>query len=50
VIIADGESAPIPIARYLEPKEIEPILKYFGGGAYKTMNFKEFEKTFKSSW
>lgn len=50
VIIADNESAPIPIAGYLEPKEIEPILKYFGEGAYKTMNFKQFEKTFKSSW
>ena len=50
VIIADGESAPIPIAGYLEPKEIEPILKYFGEGAYKTKNFPEFEKTFKPSW
>src|SRR5687767_2969993 len=50
VIIADNESAPIPIAGYMEPREIEPILKYFGGGAYKTMNFKEFEKTFRSSW
>jgi thioredoxin-related protein len=50
VIIADEQSAPIPIAGYMEPKELEPILKYFGEGAYKTMNFKEFEKTFKSSW
>ncbi|MDB5222900.1 MAG: hypothetical protein JWN83_1567 [Chitinophagaceae bacterium] len=50
VIIADDQSAPIPIAGYLEPKELEPILKYFGEGAYKTMNFPQFEKTFKSSW
>ena len=50
VIIADDTSAPIPVAGYLEPKELEPILKYFGEGAYKTMNFPEFEKTFKSSW
>lgn len=50
VIIADNESAPIPIAGYLQPKELEPILKYFGEGAYKTMNFPQFEKTFKSSW
>ena len=50
VIIADDESAPIPVAGYMEPKELEPILKYFGEGAYKTMNFPQFEKTFKSSW
>jgi len=50
VIIADENSAPIPIAGYLKPKEIEPILKYFGEGAYKTKNFPEFQKTFKSSW
>lgn len=50
VIIADGNSAPIPIAGFMEPKEIERILKYFGEGAYKTKNFPEFEKTFKSSW
>jgi len=50
IIIADQKSAPIPIAGFLEPKELEKILKYFGDGAYKTMNFPEFEKTFKSSW
>lgn len=50
VIIADENSAPIPIAGYLKPKELEPILKYFGEGAYKTKNFPEFEKTFKSTW
>jgi thioredoxin-related protein len=50
VIIADDQSAPIPIAGYMEVKEIEKILKYFGEGAYKTMNFPQFEKTFKSTW
>lgn len=50
VIIADENSAPIPVAGYMEPKELEKILKYFGEGAYKTMNFPQFEKTFKSSW
>ena len=50
VIIADQDSAPIPVAGYLEPKELEPILKYFGEGAYKIMNFPQFEKTFKASW
>ena len=50
VIIADEESAPIPISGFMEPKEIEGILKYYGEGAYKTKNYREFEKTFKSSW
>jgi thioredoxin-related protein len=50
VIIADENSQPIPVAGYLEPKELEPILKYFGEGAYKTMNYPQFEKTFKPSW
>lgn len=50
VIIADEESAPIPIAGFMEPKELEGILKYYGEGAYKTKNYREFEKTFKSTW
>ena len=50
VIIADENSAPILVAGYLGPKELEPILKYFGEGAYKTKFFPEFEKTFKSTW
>ncbi len=50
VIIADENAAPIPIEGFMEPKEIERILKYFGEGAYKTKNFPEFEKTFKSTW
>ncbi|HEV8080263.1 MAG TPA: DUF255 domain-containing protein [Chitinophagaceae bacterium] len=50
VIIADEKSAPIPIAGFMEPKQIEPILKYFGEGAYKTKNYPAFERTFKSTW
>jgi thioredoxin-related protein len=50
VIIADEESEPIPIAGFMEPKEIEGILKYYGEGAYKTKNYPDFEKTFKSTW
>ena len=50
VIIANDASAPIPISGYMDAKELEPILKYFGEGAYKTMNFPQFEKSFKASW
>ncbi len=50
VILTDDHSAPISIQGFMEPKEIEPILKYFGEGAYKTESFEFFKKTFKASW
>lgn len=50
VIIPDDGSAAIPIAGYMKPKEIEPILKFFGEGAYKTQTYPEFQKTFHASW
>ena len=50
VIIPAENAEPIAIPGFLEPKEIEPILKYFGEGAYKTMSFPQFQKTFHSSW
>ncbi len=50
IIITDDNPMPISIAGFMEPKEMEKILKYFGDGAYKTMNFPQFEKTFKSTW
>ena len=50
IIITDENSPPIAIAGFLQPKEMEKILKYFGEGAYKTKNFPEFEKTFRSTW
>ena len=50
VILTAGDSTPIPVSGFLEPKEIEPILKYFGEGAYLTESFPEYKKTFKTSW
>lgn len=50
IIIPDTYSEPISIPGFLEPKEIEPILKYFGEGAYKTQNYMAFKSTFKSTW
>jgi thioredoxin-related protein len=50
VIFTDDHSDPISIQGFLEPKEMEPILKYFGDGAYKTESFEVFKTTFKSSW
>lgn len=50
VIFPDEKSDPVAISGFLEPKEIEPILKYFGEGAYKTENYNVFKSTFKASW
>jgi len=50
VIVPDEHSDPIAISGFMEPKELEPILKYFGEGAYKTENFSAFKSTFKSTW
>ena len=50
VIIPAENAEPIPIPGFIEPKEMEPILKYFGEGAYKKMSFPQFQKTFHSSW
>ena len=50
VIIPSENAQPIPLAGFLEPKEIEPILKYFGEDAYKTMSYPQFQKTFHSTW
>ena len=50
VILTDDHSDPISIQGFMEPKEIEPILKYFGDGAYKTESFEVFKTTFKASW
>lgn len=38
------------IPGYHSPKDIEPILEYFGDNAFKTQDWPEFQKTFKSSF
>ncbi len=50
VIVPDEKSDPIAIAGFLEPKELEPILKYFGEGTYKKQDYKTFRSTFKTTW
>ena len=50
VILTRENSQPISIQGFLEPKEIEPILKYFGEGEYAVKTFPEYKKQFKSSW
>ena len=50
VIITPDNNPPQFIPGYLKPAEMEPILKYFGDGVYKTTPFKEFNRSFHSSW
>lgn len=50
IIFTDDHTEPVAIPGFLEPKEIEPILKYFGEGAYKTQSFVLFKSAFKSTW
>ena len=49
IIIVPGE-APQAIPGYLEPKDLELLVKYFGEGAYKTQGFDAYQKSFKASW
>ena len=49
IIPAPGE-APQAIPGYLNPRELELVVKYFGEGAYKTSNFPEFRARFKGNW
>jgi thioredoxin-related protein len=50
VIITPDNNAPQFISGYLKPAEIEPILKYFGEGAYKKESYKDFNRAFKPTW
>lgn len=50
VIFADVKKTPASIPGFMEPKEIEVILKYFGDGSYKNQNFAEYSSNFKSTW
>ncbi len=50
VIFTDDKSEPVAIQGFLEPREIEPILKYFGEEAYKTKSYTDFKSTFITTW
>lgn len=48
IIPPGGEPQAIP--GYMEPKELELLVKYFGEGKYNKVSFDEFQKSFRSSW
>jgi len=50
IFIPAGGAAPQAIPGYLQPKDFEVLLKYFGEGAYGHIPFDEFQKNFKPAW
>jgi thioredoxin-related protein len=48
IIPPGGEPQAIP--GYMEPKELEMLVKYFGEGKYGKMSFDEYQRNFKPSW
>ena len=49
IIIVPGQE-PQAIPGFLEPKDLELLVKYFGEGAYRTTSFDDYQKRFKASW
>lgn len=49
IIPADG-SEPQAIPGFLEPKDFELIVKYFGEGHYGKTPFPDYQKGFKATW
>ncbi len=50
VILPSDGSAPQAIPGYLEPKDFEMVVKYFGEGHYGKTPFDEYQKNFKATW
>ncbi len=50
IIFPELQKAPASIPGFMEPKEIEVILKYFGEEVYKSQNFSDYSANFKATW
>jgi len=49
IIIVPGEE-PQAIPGYLEPRELELVVKYFGEGVYRAQSFDVYQKNFHATW
>lgn len=50
VIIPIEDAQPQAIPGFMEPKDFEMIVKYFGEGKFAKVPFTQYQKQFKSSW
>lgn len=50
IIFPDMGKIPASIPGFMEPKEIEVILKYFGDQKYRSQNFSDYSANFKTTW
>lgn len=50
VLLSAIDAQPAPLSGYLKPSELEPPLKFFGDGIYKTKNFPDYMKAFSAKW
>ena len=50
VILPVEEAQPQAIPGYMEPKDFEMIVKYFGEGQFGKIPFNQFQQKFKSTW
>jgi thioredoxin-related protein len=50
VIIPRDGAAPQTIPGYIETKDMELVLKYFGEGNFEKVAFRDFQKNFISTW
>ncbi|MEI8059550.1 MAG: DUF255 domain-containing protein [Ferruginibacter sp.] len=50
VLLSSIDAQPAPLSGYLKPAELEPPLKFFGDGVYKSSNFPDFMKSFVTNW
>lgn len=48
IIPPGGEPQAVP--GYMEPKELELLVRYFGEGKYNKVSFEVYQKSFKPSW
>lgn len=49
IIIAPGYD-PQAIPGYMEPKDLELLVKFFGEGDYRTRSFDDYQKSFHATW
>jgi thioredoxin-related protein len=49
IIIAPGYD-PQAIPGYMEPKDLELLVKFFGEGDYRTHSFDDYQKSFHATW